>query len=644
MTPSPSAGASHSFGKLIGAASLAVVAGLYASGYFFLWAVKSEPIQASPLTTIRYWYHYGDRDDVRRPLLWSSGAGFGLVLLTGLVFFIPRSRPLHGDARFARRHEVKTAGLFGDNGIILGRLGARYLTLGGQQGVMLAAPPRSGKGVGVVVPNLLNWPGSVVCTDVKKENWTITAGFRAIHGQHVFLFDPLSEDGRTARWNPFDYVSGDRNKRINDIQRIADMLYPDPPGVDPFWSASARTLFVGIGLYLFETPSMARTLGEVLRHGMASDDEGFAKHWKRIVEGRMSGSRPLSNQCVRALYDVIDLAPQTQSSIRKTFTSRLDLWLNPMLDAATASSDFDFRELRKKPMSIYVAVNPDDLHRLRPVLSLFFQQAIGLQTRELPEHNQALRYQVLMLLDEFPAMGRIPIIAEAIGYLPGYNVRTLLVIQTPSQLRDVYGQNGAETMVKTLAARIVYAPKDFSDAREISDELGTTTVKSKSVNKPMWGAGKQRSTSESDQRRALMLPQEVKDMGVGRAIIFYEGLRPILCEKIRYFADKRFKARLSSPPVVARIAADKGVYGQPDELPATPSEAAPVNAPAARAPETTPAMTTRPVTAADIANLDSLDLDDFSVNFDDVEIPRGRQLTDDELRKAVDSLLASIDD
>src|SRR6185369_3795172 len=230
---------------------------------------------------------------------------------------------------------------------------------------------------------------------------------------------------------------------------------------------------------LFESPSLTKTIGEVLRQGMASDDEGFGHHWKRIIEGRQRGDYPLSPQCVRALYDVIDLAPVTASSIRKTFTSRLDLWLNPILDAATSGNDFDLRDLRRRPMSIYVAVNPDDLHRLRPVLNLFFQQTLGLQTRELPEANPALKHQVMMLLDEFTALGRLPVIAEAISYLPGYNVRVVLVIQTPAQLREVYGANAAETMLKSLAARVVFAPKDFGDAREISDELGFTTVRVK---------------------------------------------------------------------------------------------------------------------------------------------------------------------
>src|SRR6202050_5661512 len=268
-------------------------------------------------------------------------------------------------------------------------------------------------------------------------------------------------------------------------------------------------------------------MGEVLRQGMEIDDEGFGQHWKRLIEGRNSGSRSLSPQCVRSLYDVIDLAPVTASSIRKTFTSRLDLWLNPILDAATSANDFDLRELRKKPMSIYVGVNPDDLHRLRPVLNLFFQQAIGLQTRELPERNPALKFQVMMLLDEFTALGRIPIIAEAISYLPGYNVRVVLVMQTPAQLREVYGIHNAETMLKSLAARIVFAPKDFPDAREISDELGFTTVAARSLSKPVGAALDRRgqrasSQSISHQRRALLLPQEVKELGPEQALVFYE--------------------------------------------------------------------------------------------------------------------------
>jgi type IV secretion system protein VirD4 len=560
------------------------------------------------------------------------------VLATALVLALPRRRSLHGDARFATRRELADAGLFGDRGIILGRVGRRCLMLAGQQGVALAAPPRAGKGTGVVIPNLLNWPDSIICVDIKRENWTLTAGFRAANGQECFLFDPFSEEGRTARWNPFFYVSEDPIRRVNDLQRIAEMLYPDPPNVDPFWTASARSLFLGIALYLFETPSLPKTIGEVLRHGMASDDEGFGEHWKRVIEGRNSGKYPLSSQCVRALYDVIDLAPVTASSIRKTFTSRLDLWLNPILDAATSANDFDLRELRRKPLSIYVGVNPDDLHRLRPVLALFFQQAIGLQTRTLPEHDPTLKRQVLMLLDEFTALGRIPIIAESVSYLPGYNVRVLLVIQTPAQLREVYGANGAETMLKSLAARIVFAPKDVGDAREISDELGNTTVKVKTHSRPLMDLSeskgrRQRSVSVSDQRRALLLPQEVKALGNEQAIVFYEGLRPIRCRKIRYFEDPRFTHRLLPAPEVPqqKAAEAQPPSGSPPDLRTAPSEAI-------RAVETVE----RDATTDDIERIESLTLEDFAADFSAVELPTEGRMSEDQMKDAVESFLDTL--
>ena len=624
--------------KIVAGITAGLLIAAYLAGYVFLLSLHLNPREASPLTVVRYGYYYGDHEAIRKRLLLSVVAGSAMVLASALALALPRRRSLHGDARFATRRELVAAGLFGDRGIILGRVGRRCLILAGQQGVALAAPPRAGKGTGVVIPNLLNWPDSVICVDIKRENWTLTAGFRKANGQSCFLFDPFSEEGRTARWNPFFYVSEDPVRRVNDLQRIAEMLYPDPPNVDPFWTASARSLFLGIALYLFETPSLPKTIGEVLRHGMASDDEGFGQHWKRVIEGRNSGKFPLSSQCVRALYDVIDLAPVTASSIRKTFTSRLDLWLNPILDAATSANDFDLRELRRKPLSIYVGVNPDDLHRLRPVLALFFQQAIGLQTRTLPEHDPTLKRQVLMLLDEFTALGRIPIIAESVSYLPGYNVRVLLVIQTPAQLREVYGANGAETMLKSLAARIVFAPKDITDAREISDELGNTTIKVKTLSRPMMDLSdskgrRQRSVSVSEQRRALLLPQEVKALGGEQAVVFYEGLRPIQCRKIRYFEDKRFTSRLLPAPDVPqqRIAEAQPPPGSPPEARAT-------------VPETIHSVETveREATAEDIDRIESLTLEDFVADFNAVELPTEGPMSDDQMKDAVESFLGTL--
>lgn len=528
----------------------------YLAGYLFLWSFSLNPWEATPLTLVRYAYYYGHLAPIYHHLLWCSGGSLLLVTAALVLLLWPKPRALHGDAGFATRADIGRAGLLGEEGLILGQLGRRFLMLPGQQSVILAAPPRSGKDVGVCIPNGLNWPGSLVVTDIKRENWALTAGYRRARGQACYRFEPLEARGDTAHWNCLSYISPLPGRRINDLQRIADILYAETPGTDPFWVASAKSLFVGIGLYVLETPSAPKTLGEIRRQGMATDDEGFGEHWRRLVRGRQKGPHPLSAECVRALYDVIDLAPVTASSVRKTFTSRLDLWANPLLDAATADDDFDLRDLRKKPISLYVCVNPDDLHRLRPILSLFFQQLLGLQTQELPEHTPDCVHQVLLLLNEFTALGRIPIVSEAMPYMPGYDVRILLVIQAPSQLREVYGPHNAETMMKSVAARIVFAPKDYADARDISDELGMTTVEVASKSRPRFGAFSRRGSREgsmsfSFQQRALLLPQEVKEIGIDRALIFYENLRPVRCQKIRYYADRRFRSRLLPPPPTA---------------------------------------------------------------------------------------------
>jgi type IV secretion system protein VirD4 len=622
----------------------AVLVAQWIAGYFCLWSWHVNPRLATPLTIARYAYYYGHSSSVRRRLILSSTGGLGLVAATAILLLRRKRRALHGDAQFARRGEIVRAGLFSPFGIILSRRGRRLLRLPGQQGVAVIARSRSGKTAGIVIPNLLDWPDSVICVDPKKENYTVTAGHRARMGHAVYLFDPFSESRQTARWNPLGYIPDDPLLRVNGLQRIADMLYAETPGVDPFWSASARTLFLGIGLYVFETPSLPKTIGQILRLGMASDDEGFGHHWKRLIEGRSAGRFPLSSECVRALCDVIDLAPVTASSIRKTFTSRLDLWLNPILDWATSENDFDLRKLRVEPIDIFVGVLLEDLHRLRPVLSLFFQQAIALQTRELPENNPRLERQVMFLLDEFTSLGKIPIIAEAIAFLSGYNIRVVLVIQARSQLREVYGPNAAETILRNLAARVVFGADDYADAREISEELGTMTVKVKSVSKPAFGlatkSSRQRNISVSEQRRPLMLPQEVQSMGKDQAIVFYEGIRPIRCRKIRYFADWRFRARLLPPPTQA--APGGLVLRTRTPTPPEPSQTPEVPSGDSLIPQTL-VVREREVCLADVQRLEFLALADFSDKMKNLKFTHaGERPTDSELEADVKQFLAAM--
>lgn len=528
--------------------AIGVPAWLYISGAILLKLIH-VPMQYHTLGVwVSYFINY---PQLRNGPLASSGfLGAGALILPVVIILQKRPRSLHGDAKFATLRQIRKAGLMADTGIIVGKLGSRFLVFGGQQHVLMAAPTRSGKGVGVVIPNLLNWPDSVVVLDIKQENWDLTAGFRTAHGQPCFLFNPAANDRRTHRFNPLGYISEDPAFRINSVQKIASMLYPDLPNVDPIWNASCRSLFVGIVLYLVETPSLPRTLGQVLRSTLTREET--AKHFKGIIDARAEAGNPLSGECQTALNDYIGVTSEnTRSSIKKTFTARLELWLNPVVDAATAENDFDLRELRTRRMSVYIGITPDNLERLQPIINLLFQIALDANTQQLPQQNPALKYSCLMLMDEFTAIGKIGVLAKGISYIAGYNLRMLPIIQSPAQIREVYGKDAADTFIVNHALQIVFAPREFAVCKEISESLGYDTVKGVSESKGKgFFAKKNPSQSVSDQRRALLLPQEVRDIGPRNSLLLTEGTPPIQCKKILYYKEKVFKERLLKAPAV----------------------------------------------------------------------------------------------
>lgn len=524
---------------------------LFLSGMAFLVLAGKDTNDAQLLTLYQYWYHYRTMPGVLDKIHWASLIGAGIIFFPMLLLMAPASRTknkLFGDARFASISEVKKAGLLGDKGIIVGSYGGKYLMFPGQQHAIISAPTRSGKGVGIVIPNLLNWPESIVVLDIKQENWDITSGFRKKHGQQCYLFNPAAADYRTHRYNPLAYISSDPNFRIDDVQKIANMLFPDEDGTDVIWTATPRSLFLGIVLMLAETPEKPLTLGQVVRETL-NDGDG-AKYFAKLINERAAAGNPYSGTCVRALNSYVSIsAENTRAGVITSFRSRLELWINPLVDAATSANDFDLREVRKKRMSIYLGVTPDNLERMAPLLNLFFQQLIDLNTRELPSQNDALKYSCVLLMDEFTAIGKVGVLSKGISYIAGYNLRMLPIIQSPKQLVEVYGEDVAQTFTTNHALNIIFPPKasETQTAKDISEWLGNQTVKSVSKSRStnvFKSEGNTNSTSE--QSRALMLPQEITSLGEGKELVIMENIRPILAEKVVYFKDPEFIRRLKS--------------------------------------------------------------------------------------------------
>jgi len=530
-----------------------LAAGTYLSGVLALMLLKLDTGLLSWDTYLRY-VNVLDLPQYRpyaSKIKLGGYIGYGLPVFGYLAFvaaiFRPARKSLHGDARFASALELQRKGLFraSDSGILIGKFAGKLLRLSGQQFVILAAPTRSGKGVGVVVPNLLDYRESMVVLDIKQENFELTSGWRAEQGHQVFLFNPFAEDRRTHRWNPLSYVSRDPAFRISDVMGLAAMLYPDGADEQKFWVSQARNAFVAFSLYLFEAwDEESRsgypfagppTLGAIYRLSSGDGKSDLKSYFLGLTQRSF-----LSDDARAAFSSLLSQADETFASIIGTFKEPLNPWLNPVLDAATSHDDFLLTDLRKKRMTIYVGIQPSKLAESRLIMNLFFSQVINLNTRELPQANPQLKHQCLLLMDEFTSIGRIDIIASSIAYMAGYNLRLLPIIQSMAQLDATYGKEIARTIITNHALQIIYAPREQQDANDYSEMLGYTTIRKNNITR-----GREVSRSESEERRALMLPQELKAMSTDKEIFLCEGLpHPVLCEKIRYYQDRYFTSRL----------------------------------------------------------------------------------------------------
>lgn len=558
--------------KLLLAGALAAVAaasGVYLAG----WLVRLLLDVPAPVDASTWWAYVRHIDHPRvapfaEKIRVAGAVGFGLPLLSWAALSLAlwkggaARRSTHGDARFATRSELARLGLLADDptGLIVGKLGDTFLRLPGTRHALAAAPTRSGKGVGLVMPNLLDFQGSLVLLDIKQEGFDVTAGYRASLGA-VFLFNPFADDLRTHRWNPFCYVRNEPLYRTGDLQAIAACLYKESPGQDPFWSRMGSQAFVAAASLLFDQwaarvsavgEENARrafpTLGAVYR--LFSGDAGdFKAHLQRLIDQDFAGQAARTG-----LGSLVALAEQTLSSVVATTQAPLQVFVNPIVEAATSGNDFDLRTLRRQRQTVYVGISPGKLGEANLLLNLFFEQAIKLNAAVLPEQDATLRHQCLFLLDEFTALGRVDILVDGVAWLAGYNVRIFCVIQSLSQLDAVYGPEKARAMVTNLACQVVYTPREQRDANEYSEMLGYTTLHRRNRTSSH-GQGGSTSYSEVEERRALMLPQELKSAAGGpgnrvrrrRAQCSQGDEDPLLRRTVLHGTDEMAEARRADP-------------------------------------------------------------------------------------------------
>jgi type IV secretion system protein VirD4 len=220
---------------------------------------------------------------------------------------------------------------------------------------------------------------------------------------------------------------------------------------------------------------------------------------------------------------------------------------NPILADATNASDFDVRQLRKRLMSVYTVIPPEKLGESAKLLNIFFSMVINSNLDQTPQEDPSNKYQLLMVLDEFATMGRVDALANRISIIGGYGVRSLVIVQSRAQLRAVYGTDDAQNLITNHSVSIVFTPREQADANEYSEMLGYRTIRKKHRSTSSSAGGGSVSIHYTEERRALMLAQELKELPKDDALLFYEGCRPIKAKKNWYFKDATFKARIQPP-------------------------------------------------------------------------------------------------
>ncbi|MFL6735544.1 MAG: conjugal transfer protein TraG [Sphingomonas sp.] len=457
----------------------------------------------------------------------------------------------YGSARWATEREVRDAGLFGDSGVFLGSLEGCYLRHDGPEHVMAFAPTRSGKGVGLVIPTLLSWTGSAVIHDIKGENWALTAGWRS-RFSHCLLFNPT--DPRSARYNPLLEVrrGGDE---VRDVQNIADVVV-DPEGAlerRNHWEKTSHSLLVGAILHVLYAEE-EKTLARVATF-LSDPERSFVSTLRVMMTTNHLGTElsPRAHPVVAsAARELLNKSENERSGVLSTAMSFLGLYRDPTVAKVTSACDWRIADLIEpgRPVSLYLVVPPSDISRTKPLVRLVLNQIGRRLTERLLASDESCR--LLMMLDEFPALGRLDFFETALAFMAGYGIRAFLIAQSLNQIEKAYGEHNS--ILDNCHVRVAFATNDERTARRISDALGTATEQRSMRNYAghrlaPWLAHVMVSRQEIS--RPLLTPGEVMQLPAAEELVLLSGQPPIRARKLRYFEDRRFKARVAPPPVLA---------------------------------------------------------------------------------------------
>ena len=508
-----------------------------------------------PWKLFEWWFFF----DAYAPDVFTKGGAIagssGLVaVVVAIGMSVWRSRQsrlvtTYGSARWADTTDIRKARLAGPSGVFLGLHEGRYLRHDGPEHVLTVAPTRSGKGVGLVVPTLLSWPFSVVVHDIKGENWHLTAGWRS-RFSHCLLFNPT--DPRSAAYNPLLEVRRGAHE-VRDVQNIADILV-DPEGAlerRNHWEKTSHALLVGAILHVLYAGE-DKTLRRVA--SFLSDPAcPFEVTLHRMMTTKHLGDGP-HPVVASAAREVLNKSDNERSGVLSTAMSFLGLYRDPTVAEVTSRCDWRIADLiaSESPVSLYLVVPPSDISRTKPLIRLILNQ-IGRRLTESLDGSDGIprRRDLLLMLDEFAALGRLDFFESALAFMAGYGLRAFLIAQSLNQIDKAYGQSNS--ILDNCHVRVTFATNDERTAKRISETLGTSTELRAQRNyaghrlAPWLG---HLMVSRQETARPLLTPGEVMQLPQDEAVVMVSSVAPIRAKKLRYYADVNFKRRVLPPPTL----------------------------------------------------------------------------------------------
>ncbi len=449
-----------------------------------------------------------------------------------LKYFYPKDPAnYYGSASFASASDMKRLGhLFkaenvpSEPGLVLGlepKSGRAFDPRFRYRGHLLTcAPTGSGKGVSAIIPNLLEYPGSVFVLDVKGENVAVTQNARRLMGQTVYCFDPFNvTKSPSHKINLLSQLTPENPDAISDAASLAEMCIVRSKNTDTYWDDAAKDLLRGLILYtaLLRENHM-RTLRNLLTQPMPD--------FKKTLE-EMQHMDIFHGVIKKAANTFLAKAEKDQSGVLSSAIRHTSFLDDPRISEALSKDEIPIASLKEMPMSVYLVMPPDKVATYNRVLRCFLGLALSGITRSSfrPPHK------ALFVLDEFAQLGYMASIEDGIAIVRGYGASFWILLQDLSQIKALYPK--WQTILANSAKQF-FGTADIDTAKYISASLGTMTHHYKNTSESTSSfSSNPSSTSDVYHARALLTPDEVMRLG-DRLLVLIQNEKPYYLRKLNY--------------------------------------------------------------------------------------------------------------